>query len=132
MSMQHYRAFACQLHAVVPAAGVAEAQRKLTTVFNTVDFQVSVHDGPTAGQEGSVRPPPRPPCCLLHLLQLLSAYPTVSLCGAVPHVHVHVIPREPGDGGRNMLAMWPSAPPIGSVEPDFAALGELSSKLQAA
>ena len=27
MSMQHYRAFACQLHAVVPAAGVAEAQR---------------------------------------------------------------------------------------------------------
>ena len=25
MSMQHYRAFACQLHAMVPAAGVAEA-----------------------------------------------------------------------------------------------------------
>jgi histidine triad (HIT) family protein len=81
--------------------GVAEAQRKLTAVFNTVDFQVSVHDGPTAGQE-------------------------------VPHVHIHVIPREPGDGGRNMLAMWPKAPPIGSAPPDFAALGALADKLQAA
>ena len=50
----------------------------------------------------------------------------------VPHVHIHVIPREDGDGGRSMLAMWPDAPPIGSVPPDFAALGELATKLQAA
>ena len=33
--------------------GIAESQRKLTAVFNTPDFQVSVHDGPTAGQEGA-------------------------------------------------------------------------------
>ena len=59
-----------------------EVQRKLGLVYTTEDFQVSVHDGPTAGQE-------------------------------VPHVHVHVIPRTDGDGGTSMLAMWPSAPPIG-------------------
>ena len=47
-------------------------------------------------------------------------------------MHIHVIPREDGDGGRSMLAMWPDAPPIGSVPPDFAALGELATKLQAA
>jgi len=81
--------------------GVAEAQRRLTAVFNTVDFQVSCHDGPTAGQE-------------------------------VPHVHIHVIPREDGDGGRSMLAQWPDAPPMGSVPPDFTALGALATKLQRA
>ena len=81
--------------------GVAEAQRRLTTVFGTKDFQVSVHDGPIAGQE-------------------------------VPHVHFHVIPREEGDGGRSMLAQWPSAPALGSVPPDFPALGALSEKLMAA
>lgn len=57
---------------------------------------------------------------------------SVSLWPTVPHVHVHVIPREPGDGGRNMLAMWPGAPPIGSVPPDFAELGGLAERLQAA
>mmetsp|Transcript_19735 Transcript_19735/g.51933 ORF Transcript_19735/g.51933 Transcript_19735/m.51933 type:complete len:143 (+) Transcript_19735:20-448(+) len=81
--------------------GIVEAQRRLTAVFGTVDFQVSCHDGPMAGQE-------------------------------VPHVHFHIIPREDGDGGKSMLAMWPDAPPIGSVQPDFAALGELSEKLQGA
>lgn len=80
--------------------GIAEAQRRLSAVFGTKDFQVSLHDGPLAGQE-------------------------------VPHVHFHVIPRQEGDGGKNMLAQWPSAPPIGSVPPDFAALGDLSAKLQA-
>ena len=64
--------------------GVVEVQKRLTAVFGTTDFQVSVHDGPVAGQE-------------------------------VPPVHVHVIPRTDGDGGKSMLAMWPSAPPIGSV-----------------
>ena len=80
--------------------GVAEAQRRLTAVFNTSDFQVSIHDGPLAGQE-------------------------------VPHVHVHVIPRAEGDGGRSMLAMWPDAPPIGSVAPNFPELNKLAAELQA-
>ena len=62
--------------------GVADVQRRLTAVFDTRDFQVSVHDGPLAGQE-------------------------------VPHVHIHVIPRTEGDGCKNMLAMWPAAPPMG-------------------
>eukprot|EP00326_Haptolina_ericina_P002690 CAMPEP_0181214300 /NCGR_PEP_ID=MMETSP1096-20121128/25376_1 /TAXON_ID=156174 ORGANISM="Chrysochromulina ericina, Strain CCMP281" /NCGR_SAMPLE_ID=MMETSP1096 /ASSEMBLY_ACC=CAM_ASM_000453 /LENGTH=134 /DNA_ID=CAMNT_0023306019 /DNA_START=19 /DNA_END=423 /DNA_ORIENTATION=- len=48
----------------------------------------------------------------------------------VPHVHFHVIPRTDGDGGTSMLAMWPGAPPIGSVQPDFAALNQLAQKLQ--
>ena len=47
----------------------------------------------------------------------------------VPHVHFHVIPRTQSDGGQSMLAMWPDAPAMGSVEPDFAALGALSTKL---
>ena len=80
--------------------GVVEAQRKLTKVFNTVDFQVSLHDGPIAGQE-------------------------------VPHVHFHVIPRERGDGGLNMLAQWPNGPGMGG-SPDFAGLAALAEKLQAA
>ena len=61
-----------------------------------------LHDGPLAGEE-------------------------------VPHVHVHVMPRTKGDGGRCAgMAAFPDAPPMGSVEPDFAALGALSEKLQAA
>lgn len=47
----------------------------------------------------------------------------------IPHVHIHVIPRTLGDGGRSLLAMWPQAPPMGSQEPDFAALSELAKKL---
>lgn len=81
--------------------GVAEAQRRLGAVFGTTDFTVVVHDGPMAGQE-------------------------------VPHVHIHVMPRTDGDGGKCAgMAAFPNAPPIGSVEPDFAALGELAKKLQA-
>ena len=82
--------------------GVADAQRRLGKGFDTQDFTVVLHDGPLAGQE-------------------------------VPHVHVHVMPRTKGDGGRCAgMAAFPDAPPIGSVEPDFAALGALSEKLQAA
>ena len=82
--------------------GVADAQRRLGKVFDTQDFTVVLHDGPLAGQE-------------------------------VPHVHVHVMPRTQGDGGRCAgMAAFPDAPPIGSVEPDFAALGALAEKLQAA
>ena len=74
---------------------------RLGAVFGTTDFTVVVHDGPMAGQE-------------------------------VPHVHIHVMPRTDGDGGKCAgMAAFPNAPPIGSVEPDFAALGELAKKLQA-
>ena len=47
----------------------------------------------------------------------------------IPHVHIHVIPRTPSDGGRSLMSMWPQAPPIGSQEPDFTALSELAKKL---
>ncbi|DAC31348.1 MAG: HIT family hydrolase [Euryarchaeota archaeon] len=45
----------------------------------------------------------------------------------VPHVHVHVIPRTPGDGGRTLMAMWPDNRTIG--EPNHQALASLASKL---
>ena len=45
----------------------------------------------------------------------------------VPHVHVHVLPRTPHDGGSTLMAMWPQS----SVsEPDHGALGDLASELQ--
>ena len=47
----------------------------------------------------------------------------------IPHLHIHIIPRQKGDGGRSLLSMWPEAPPIGSVEPDFSALALLSEKI---
>lgn len=47
----------------------------------------------------------------------------------VPHVHVHVVPREAGDGGLSMLACWPDSPPPGSSEPDFAALSSLCARI---
>ena len=40
----------------------------------------------------------------------------------INHVHVHVIPRTEGDGGRSLLACWPNSPSIGSVQPDFKGL----------
>jgi len=81
--------------------GIAEAQRRLSEVFNTSDFTVTLHDGPLAGQE-------------------------------VPHVHFHVMPRTESDGGLcAAVCTFPKAPAIGSVEPDFAALGSLAEKLQA-
>ena len=48
----------------------------------------------------------------------------------VPHVHIHVIPRNEGDGGRTLLACWPEAPLPGTVDPDFTSLTELSERLQ--
>ena len=47
----------------------------------------------------------------------------------VPHVHIHVCPRTFGDGGPTLLACWPDAPAPGG-DPDFAALAELSGRLQ--
>lgn len=49
----------------------------------------------------------------------------------VPHVHVHVIPREQGDGGRTLLACWPDTPPPGSGEPDHAGLSALRAEIEA-
>tara|TARA_B100001750_G_scaffold194827_1_gene166343 strand:+ start:181 stop:621 length:441 start_codon:yes stop_codon:yes gene_type:complete len=48
----------------------------------------------------------------------------------VPHVHIHVCPRTFGDGGLTLLACWPDSPAPGG-DPDFAALAELSERLQA-
>ncbi|MBK00234.1 MAG: HIT family protein [Euryarchaeota archaeon] len=48
----------------------------------------------------------------------------------VPHVHVHVIPRTKGDGGKTLLACWPNTPKIGSVEPDFEALSKLQKEIE--
>lgn len=44
----------------------------------------------------------------------------------VPHVHVHVLPRTPTDGGSTLAAMWPHSP---VVEPDHDALGALASSI---
>ena len=47
----------------------------------------------------------------------------------VPHVHVHVIPRNAEDGGSTLQAMWPYAPPLGG-DVDHESLGSLSTQLQ--
>ena len=44
----------------------------------------------------------------------------------VPHVHVHVLPRTPKDGGSTLAAMWPRSP---VAEPDHDALGALASSI---
>lgn len=44
----------------------------------------------------------------------------------VPHVHVHVLPRTPGDGGSTLVAMWPQSP---VAEPDHGSLGALASSI---
>ena len=48
----------------------------------------------------------------------------------IPHVHVHVIPRKQGDGGRALPAMFPNAAP--SNPPDFAALANLCNAIKEA
>jgi histidine triad (HIT) family protein len=45
----------------------------------------------------------------------------------VPHVHVHVLPRTPGDGGGTLMAMWPATK---ATEPNHVSLGALSTKLE--
>ena len=44
----------------------------------------------------------------------------------VPHVHVHVLPRTPKDGGSTLAAMWPRS---SVAEPDHDALGALASSI---
>ena len=44
----------------------------------------------------------------------------------VPHVHVHVLPRTPKDGGLTIAAMWPRS---SVAEPDHDALGALASSI---
>tara|TARA_B100000287_G_scaffold423798_1_gene467543 strand:- start:4291 stop:4737 length:447 start_codon:yes stop_codon:yes gene_type:complete len=48
----------------------------------------------------------------------------------IPHVHIHVIPRTKGDGGRSLLACWPTAPAIGSVEPNFPVLEKVHKEIK--
>jgi histidine triad (HIT) family protein len=46
----------------------------------------------------------------------------------IPHVHFHVIPRESGDGGKGLFALWPDVEsPKGS--PDFESLSTLHSQI---
>ena len=47
----------------------------------------------------------------------------------IPHVHIHVVPRSEGDGGRSILAMFPDAAEIGTADPDFPALTALAIEL---
>ena len=47
----------------------------------------------------------------------------------IPHVHIHVIPRSDGDGGRSILAMFPEIPAPGTLEPDFPRLAALAAAL---
>ena len=48
----------------------------------------------------------------------------------IPHVHVHIIPRLSGDGGKALPAMFPDAKPPNP--PDFAALSDLCSRIKEA
>ena len=47
----------------------------------------------------------------------------------IPHVHIHVIPRSQGDGGKSLLAMFPNTPHPGKLDPDFSALATLAEQL---
>ena len=45
----------------------------------------------------------------------------------VPHVHIHIIPRTPRDGGGTLMAMWPNNQSV--AEPNHQELAELAAKL---
>ena len=44
----------------------------------------------------------------------------------VPHVHVHVLPRTPGDGGSTLAAMWASS---SISEPNHGSLASLAAEI---
>ena len=46
----------------------------------------------------------------------------------IPHVHFHVMPREPGDGGRGLMSLWPDAT-LPSGAPNLELLGKLHSQI---
>lgn len=48
----------------------------------------------------------------------------------VPHLHIHVIPRIEGDGGKALPAMFPNANPANP--PDFSALAILCDNITGA
>ena len=48
----------------------------------------------------------------------------------IPHVHVHVIPRKQGDGGKALPAMFPNANPPNP--PDFTSLVNLCKAIREA
>tara|TARA_B110001452_G_scaffold257770_1_gene252279 strand:+ start:409 stop:846 length:438 start_codon:yes stop_codon:yes gene_type:complete len=48
----------------------------------------------------------------------------------VPHLHIHVIPRIEGDGGKALPAMFPNANPANP--PDFSALAVLCDNITGA
>ncbi len=48
----------------------------------------------------------------------------------IPHVHVHVIPRKQGDGGKALPAMFPNANPPNP--PDFTSLANLCKAIKEA
>ncbi|MBB70279.1 MAG: HIT family protein [Euryarchaeota archaeon] len=48
----------------------------------------------------------------------------------IPHVHVHVIPRKQGDGGKALPAMFPNANPPNP--PDFTSLANLCKAIRGA
>ncbi|MAJ01919.1 MAG: HIT family hydrolase [Euryarchaeota archaeon] len=47
----------------------------------------------------------------------------------VPHVHIHILPRNKGDGGGTLMSMWPPRP---QGEPNHEQLATLSSALHGA
>jgi len=42
----------------------------------------------------------------------------------VPHVHVHVLPRNAGDGGRSLPALWPESHGQRADDANLASLSE--------
>ena len=48
----------------------------------------------------------------------------------IPHVHIHIIPRIEGDGGKALPAMFPNSSP--QNPPDFTRLSELCNKIKEA
>lgn len=48
----------------------------------------------------------------------------------IPHVHIHIIPRIEGDGGKALPAMFPNSSP--KNPPDFLGLSDLCNKIKGA